>query len=102
MIRRPPRSTLFPYTTLFRSLAALNLVFCQARLGHRTLMGDGDESIEYGIKTLDAIQTGGGEIGRPHVSTPVTVKNRMTSSAFKKNNWRIKVIRSLKYVARLH
>src|SRR2546426_5891174 len=24
MIRRPPRSTLFPYTTLFRSLEALN------------------------------------------------------------------------------
>src|SRR2546430_10608707 len=24
MIRRPPRSTLFPYTTLFRSLAWLN------------------------------------------------------------------------------
>src|SRR5438105_11943856 len=24
MIRRPPRSTLFPYTTLFRSLSALN------------------------------------------------------------------------------
>src|SRR5438128_5883387 len=24
MIRRPPRSTLFPYTTLFRSLAAEN------------------------------------------------------------------------------
>src|SRR5256885_7313039 len=25
MIRRPPRSTLFPYTTLFRSLARLDL-----------------------------------------------------------------------------
>src|SRR5688572_31882526 len=25
MIRRPPRSTLFPYTTLFRSLASANL-----------------------------------------------------------------------------
>src|SRR2546430_10967341 len=25
MIRRPPRSTLFPYTTLFRSLAELSL-----------------------------------------------------------------------------
>src|SRR2546430_4082196 len=25
MIRRPPRSTLFPYTTLFRSLGALDL-----------------------------------------------------------------------------
>src|SRR5258708_26629301 len=24
MIRRPPRSTLFPYTTLFRSLLAIN------------------------------------------------------------------------------
>src|SRR2546430_11348730 len=28
MIRRPPRSTLFPYTTLFRS----NLIFARARL----------------------------------------------------------------------
>src|SRR2546429_8755475 len=27
MIRRPPRSTLFPYTTLFRSLAALGRQF---------------------------------------------------------------------------
>src|SRR3712207_8887077 len=26
MIRRPPRSTLFPYTTLFRSLSVLNQV----------------------------------------------------------------------------
>src|SRR5258705_6033586 len=26
MIRRPPRSTLFPYTTLFRSLAELDAV----------------------------------------------------------------------------
>src|SRR5438094_4282863 len=26
MIRRPPRSTLFPYTTLFRSLAAAHAV----------------------------------------------------------------------------
>src|SRR5690348_17957249 len=27
MIRRPPRSTLFPYTTLFRSIFCLLLVF---------------------------------------------------------------------------
>src|SRR3712207_7773387 len=26
MIRRPPRSTLFPYTTLFRSLEAFNVL----------------------------------------------------------------------------
>src|SRR3712207_8121676 len=29
MIRRPPRSTLFPYTTLFRSGGARNTLLCQ-------------------------------------------------------------------------
>src|SRR5256885_6570516 len=32
MIRRPPRSTLFPYTTLFRSLAESGV---RERLGHQ-------------------------------------------------------------------
>src|SRR5687767_15476865 len=31
MIRRPPRSTLFPYTTLFRSVNVSLLVLAQAR-----------------------------------------------------------------------
>src|SRR5947209_9859550 len=31
MIRRPPRSTLFPYTTLFRSLEHADLVRCLSR-----------------------------------------------------------------------
>ena len=35
MIRRPPRSTLFPYTTLFRSQLADEFVtFCRDRLAH--------------------------------------------------------------------
>src|SRR3712207_7551105 len=33
MIRRPPRSTLFPYTTLFRSLAGLTVVGVSGFLG---------------------------------------------------------------------
>src|SRR5256885_12647866 len=33
MIRRPPRSTLFPYTTLFRSLLFCNLGLQQVVLG---------------------------------------------------------------------
>src|SRR2546429_4698381 len=33
MIRRPPRSTLFPYTTLFRS-ATLGYLFLRRRDGH--------------------------------------------------------------------
>ena len=32
MIRRPPRSTLFPYTTLFRSVAVTFMLFVNARL----------------------------------------------------------------------
>src|SRR2546430_9059346 len=31
MIRRPPRSTLFPYTTLFRSLTAIRVAGMSAR-----------------------------------------------------------------------
>src|SRR3712207_6852623 len=49
MIRRPPRSTLFPYTTLFRSLRLLlvDLLLHQRvdlrLLGHRVLdQADGD------------------------------------------------------------
>src|SRR5437667_5737783 len=39
MIRRPPRSTLFPYTTLFRSLAQLGADQVRGRLLH--LLGHG-------------------------------------------------------------
>src|SRR5256885_2593941 len=42
MIRRPPRSTLFPYTTLFRSLEAIGdqreRVGRPERLAHRRIM----------------------------------------------------------------
>src|SRR3712207_8745508 len=44
MIRRPPRSTLFPYTTLFRSLAGfLGGAFLGSRIGPLVLE-DGAES----------------------------------------------------------
>src|SRR5256885_11649188 len=33
MIRRPPRSTLFPYTTLFRSAVAIFLFFPRGTVG---------------------------------------------------------------------
>src|SRR3954464_16105750 len=36
MIRRPPRSTLFPYTTLFRSLDELGDPNCNYRIGQST------------------------------------------------------------------
>src|SRR3712207_8508711 len=42
MIRRPPRSTLFPYTTLFRSAGQLlwHVVLLLALLHRRHLVGD--------------------------------------------------------------
>src|SRR3712207_8275268 len=39
MIRRPPRSTLFPYTTLFRSFQEPPCAFVQLGLGAGTLLG---------------------------------------------------------------
>src|SRR3712207_8075737 len=59
MIRRPPRSTLFPYTTLFRSCLRAALVRPARRDGRRlaefqVALPDGDErvwSLKSGVKT---------------------------------------------------
>src|SRR5258708_20629320 len=56
MIRRPPRSTLFPYTTLFRSVAALDVE--HALLEVEPLGGDLDD--------LALSVCGGGTHGRSH------------------------------------
>src|SRR3712207_9436441 len=46
MIRRPPRSTLFPYTTLFRSLPALPLRLALLEKGADALLGVGEGGVE--------------------------------------------------------
>src|SRR3712207_8335931 len=48
MIRRPPRSTLFPYTTLFRSHIACLAAFLEepARQGYLVLVLSSDPSAE--------------------------------------------------------
>src|SRR2546422_7987184 len=50
MIRRPPRSTLFPYTTLFRSLCAMRSKSCKAHSAPnetRTLANSPSRSEEH-------------------------------------------------------
>src|SRR3712207_7748433 len=47
MIRRPPRSTLFPYTTLFRSFHLYNS-FAKTYQGHGT-----DKALVAGIMGMD-------------------------------------------------
>src|SRR2546430_12869380 len=52
MIRRPPRSTLFPYTTLFRSLVERALHGPEAAAGERRRIGDhqrGDEKEVHAV-----------------------------------------------------
>src|SRR2546427_324754 len=39
MIRRPPRSTLFPYTTLFRSIKNAKRVFSERNVGGLVRLG---------------------------------------------------------------
>src|SRR3712207_6915021 len=90
MIRRPPRSTLFPYTTLFRSR------------GDRAVALDRGQSDGVGVGVVDrdlhgagraGVQIGGRRgrarrellgIGRAHVWTPVPPISRMPSSGLTK------------------
>src|SRR3712207_8213421 len=70
MIRRPPRSTLFPYTTLFRSLPGIGLVIYalfgrdrkafsrQRKLARQNLQGTAAPLLEHLLARQDA------EIGR--------------------------------------
>src|SRR3712207_8174459 len=46
MIRRPPRSTLFPYTTLFRSYAAIHRALLAGLLGNVGLKEEGEQSYQ--------------------------------------------------------
>src|SRR2546428_12924855 len=57
MIRRPPRSTLFPYTTLFRSLPlrepAAKGPEPRVRAEGRQLEGEGDEVLRHRLRAIE-------------------------------------------------
>src|SRR2546421_8826751 len=86
MIRRPPRSTLFPYTTLFRSVP-------RAGIGVPRRLRDGDRRLPLSLcaripmgKSAVSISEPSWKIGRAHVCTPVTIRYRMPSYALKKKS----------------
>src|SRR3712207_7507907 len=68
MIRRPPRSTLFPYTTLFRSL--------NARASGLSALLDGMAS---GIKTLEAADNGMKAITKNIESLQANIRDRKST-----------------------
>src|SRR3989442_4442568 len=62
MIRRPPRSTLFPYTTLFRSVGAVGKHDqCVVRGAARMTAADGD------LKTQRAVDRKSTRLNSSHV-----------------------------------
>src|SRR2546430_17713501 len=100
MIRRPPRSTLFPYTTLFRSSGAHRPTreWPSGRKDRSRMATTRDREVGLRGDVHQAQQLGGwcravgvdeaddvagaaterlGEIGRAHVWTPGTVQTRM-------------------------
>src|SRR5260221_6690833 len=85
MIRRPPRSTLFPYTTLFRS--AVNATIAD-NLGIGTIKDDGtgaggtdNDTPTISVSNPSVTE---GKVGSAHVSTPLTQSSRMPASACQK------------------
>src|SRR2546427_2681741 len=62
MIRRPPRSTLFPYTTLFRS-AAVAKAGDRRRVSHSSRGGEGLGHGVVGHARTRAVATGRGFVG---------------------------------------
>src|SRR3712207_8009708 len=56
MIRRPPRSTLFPYTTLFRSLAAR---LRQTRVAGQSVLVSFDSQFDALVCLLALFEAGG-------------------------------------------
>src|SRR3989449_1748382 len=67
MIRRPPRSTLFPYTTLFRSLGQPQGVVL-ASLAAQQLEAFGPARLEIGMRRQD-FPVGGFGVGRSEEHT---------------------------------
>src|SRR3712207_9468539 len=82
MIRRPPRSTLFPYTTLFRSRDQPGRArVLPARRGGAARPRGGAGGGEPGGRGAGRP---GGQIGRAHGLNPGTPKSPIPSFALKK------------------
>src|SRR3712207_8648881 len=95
MIRRPPRSTLFPYTTLFRSNPevlepAQHAVLLAGRSLRQLLQREDIAGLDHepddvaGQAALRHLGEAVVGIGRAHRSTPVTPKTPLPPFSFKK------------------
>src|SRR5256885_3027143 len=69
MIRRPPRSTLFPYTTLFRStFDSVLAVYTGSSLGGLTEVGSNDDAPSRATSALSFAAVAGTTRSEEHTS----------------------------------
>src|SRR3712207_7853143 len=80
MIRRPPRSTLFPYTTLFRSSVAV-MGGGAGRGSASDPDGDG-----YGAQPRAARTGGGGAASDPHLGRVVVPEDELDRKSTRLNS----------------
>src|SRR2546422_7127763 len=96
MIRRPPRSTLFPYTTLFRSIVGLETAF---GIGHTELVLGGVVSLPELLRRMSTVPAavfrlpqGGGTLpprapGRGGAPPPGDRKSTRLNSSHRHNSY---------------
>src|SRR5260370_25683868 len=78
MIRRPPRSTLFPYTTLFRSHGNTTTNTLSFTIVDDAPVAKADTATDVSGNLLSS-STHNVVIGTAHVTTPVTLDFQMAS-----------------------
>src|SRR3712207_7134151 len=79
MIRRPPRSTLFPYTTLFRSYGRLGQAFQLANFVRDVREDRSLDRVYLPAEDRAAFGVGEEELARPHASPELRRSEEHTS-----------------------
>src|SRR5258708_9206969 len=81
MIRRPPRSTLFPYTPLFRSQVAAGVAVGPVILGHAARRGPAEQRRVVGAVDRHADQLAVGAVRGDRESTRLNSSHQIISLA---------------------
>src|SRR2546430_12296286 len=90
MIRRPPRSTLFPYTTLFRSNSIWLILLACAGGG-----GGGGGASTVAVVSLDAVRP------RSSVAVPVDRKSTRLNSSHSQISYAVFCLKKKKQIDQL-
>src|SRR5689334_24680162 len=88
MIRRPPRSTLFPYTTLFRSLFARRVRNRALDLGYWSWEQDADIDLEYHVRLSALARPGRSEEHTSELQSQFHLVCRLLLEKKKKHTYR--------------